>query len=472
MILHRFRALQAMLHRFRQCVVTDWHTHKYCFWGILLLILTIIPTVFYYLNYPRPEISVDTPTYLRVANRLLTQPYLLVDISRLPGYPLLIVLTYGVAGKNNLMAVSIVQAILFVLTTLEIYVLAILLFKRTWIALLIGLLVGTNLVILSYVKPIMSEGLAMWELTTLALAVVYFIRTTSRFRYVVFCLLPLMFTRPEWIYLPLPLFAYLLLIAWRRGYIRHFLKKAIIASALLYALVGCYIGCNALFNHYPGLTSVENLNWLGKVLQYNMWQEAPPDAQHISQQLDYYVVRVDKDPYHLLPHIPELMQDNQLVGRFAMSIILRHPIEFLLKSVPYFFASLTSYFDAYRPNIPGPYDISLSWLKSIHHWLYNINVLFPFCAAFWLVLLFWRRFKERQMVLEMGAIILLTLYGLIITTLAGYRLDDYTRFHTVFDPLLLLVIWGSILLCVQWLAQQGLRIVRATYKRNLTDKAV
>ena len=468
--MHYFHSLQARLHTFRQWVVTDWRTCKYFLWGILLLILTIIPTLFYYLNYPGPELSADTPTYLNVANRLLAHPYLLVDILRLPGYPLLIALTYGIAGKNNLMAVSVVQAILFVLTTLEIYVLAILLFKRAWIALFIGLLIGTNLVILSYVKPIMSEGLAMWELTTLALAIVYFIRTTRRFRYVVLCLLLLMFTRPEWMYLPLPLFAYLLLIARHKGYVRPLLKKAAIASAFLYALVGCYIVSNALFNHYPGLTSVENLNWLGKVLQYNMWQQAPPEAQHISQQLDYYVVKIDKDPYHLLGHIPELMQDNRLAaGRFAMSIILRHPIEFLLKSVPYFFASLTSYFDATRPNIPGPYDIPLSWLKSIHRWLYNINILFPFCAAFWSLLLFWRGFKARQTVQEMGAIVLLALYGLITTTLAGYRLDDYMRFHTVFDPLLILVIWGSILICLQWLITRALRIVRAKYVMNYNE---
>jgi len=418
----------------------------------------------YYLNYPEPEVTADTPTYLRVVNPLLTHPYLLVNITRLPGYPLLITITYWIAGKGNLMAVSIVQAALFVLTTLEIYVLAILLFKRTWIAFLIGLLVGTNLVILSYAKLIMSEGLAMWELTTLALAVVCFIRTPRRFRYVGICLLLLMFTRPEWIYLPLPLFAYLLLIARRRGSMRNFLKKAAIGSALLYALVGCYIGSNALFNHYFGLTSVENLNWLGKVLQYNMWQEAPPGYQHISQQLSYYVAMVDKDPYHLLPHIPELMQDNQLVGSFAMSTILRHPIEFLLKSVPYFFASLTSYFDVILPHIPGHFVLPLNWIKTIHRWLYNINILFPFCAALWFLLLFWRSFKARQMAEEMSAIVLMALYGLIITTLAGYRLDDYMRFHIVFDPLLILVIWGSILPSGQWIVQRALKIAKAKYK--------
>src|SRR5205085_2784501 len=99
----------------------------------------------------------------------------------------------------------------FVLATMEIYALAILVFKRTWMAFLIGLIVGTNVVLLTYVKPIMSEGLALWLLSTLALAVVVYIRhlRMPAFWIVVLCMVLLLFTRPEWLYLPIPLFGYL-----------------------------------------------------------------------------------------------------------------------------------------------------------------------------------------------------------------------------------------------------------------------
>ena len=49
------------------------------------------------------------------------------------------------------------RPILFFLAALEIYVLALLVLRRVWMALLISLLMGTNLVLLAYVKPVMSD---------------------------------------------------------------------------------------------------------------------------------------------------------------------------------------------------------------------------------------------------------------------------------------------------------------------------
>src|SRR5260221_11750364 len=135
---------------FVRLLIKDWHTHKYFCLAALLLLLTIITTVAYYLNYLRPELNADTPAYLHVVDRIQTHPYLLVDTWRLPGYPLLILLVYALAGKCNLLAVRITQAVLFFLANLEVYILAVLFFPLAWVAFLICLLVVTNLVPLSY----------------------------------------------------------------------------------------------------------------------------------------------------------------------------------------------------------------------------------------------------------------------------------------------------------------------------------
>ncbi len=433
-------------------IIKDWHTHKYFFFALLLLLLASISTVVYYLNYPRVELNADTSAYLHVVERIEAHPYLLVDTWRLPGYPLLIVFVDTIAGRGNLMAVSIVQAMLFVLATLEIYILAILLFRHTWIAFLIGLLADTNLVLLSYSKPIMSEGLALWQLTTLALAVTYFIRTMSvrAFWLVALCIQLLFLTRPEWIYLPLPLFAYLLLVAKHRGVLRTLLRHFVVAFVLMHALLGGYILANTLVNHYPGVTAIENFNLLGKVLQYDMQDEASPQYASISHELASVVARVDKDPYHVLPYLPLLSKDNASpAGTFSRDIIVHHPTEFLLKSIPLCFSSLTAYYDSTRTPIPGSFEVPLDTLKSIHRWLYGWNICIPFCAMLWVFLLLWRKTRYQPYVIAMGAILLLALYGIVITTLGGYRLDDYMRVHIVFDPLLILVVWGTLLLGVQ-----------------------
>lgn len=433
---------------------TDWQGEKYVTYGLVLLLLTLLPTIFYYLNFPSVEINPDSKAYLHVVDKLREQPYALVDPWRLPGYPLLIWLVSGLAGKDNLMAVSVVQAGIFVLTALEIYILAALLFKRAWLALIIGLLVGTNLVLLSYAKPIMSEGLAMWEVTTLALATVVYLRRGKGLRYIALCLVLLVFTRPEWLYLAPLLYGYLLLIDARRGMARQALKKTLIAMVVLYCLVGGYIGINRLVYHYAGLTAIENFNWMGKILQYDMWHWS--EDQHLKQQLDYYVTTIDKDPYHILAHIPEFTRDYEVpAGKFARDIILHHPIEFLIKTIPYIFASLTTFFDIYQKTTP--YMVPLGWLQNLHRLLYNVNGLYPLCVLVWLLAWGRKQLRAQQRVWEMGALVLLGVYALCITTLGGYRLDDYMRVHTVFNPLLIVVTWGSILLFVSW---AGKAIVR------------
>lgn len=425
--------------------------------ALLLLLLTLMPLIFYYLNYPRPELNADTPAYLHVVDRIQTHAYQLIDTWRLPGYPLFILLVYAFVGQGNLMAVSVVQAALFVLATLEIYALAVFLLRRAWLACLLALLIGPNLVLLSYVKPIMSEGIVLWLLTTLALSLAHFVRVVSvrAFWLLIICTVPLFLTRPEWVYLPVPLAGYCLYVAWRRGVAHRLFRHVLLSLLLIYAIVGGYSVGNFFMNHYAGLTAIENMNIIGKVLQYNMQDEADPQYAATVRKIDVYRSRGDWDPYHILPHVHELAQDNAApAAQFAKSIILHHPLEFLAKSIPPLFSSLTDYSDSDRQNIPGPFDAPLNALKGVYQKLYVWNISFPFFAVIWLALLCWKRTGSRVRVLTMGGIMLLVLYGLTITTLGGYSSHDYMRVHIVFDPLLILITWGSALTGLYWLLKR------------------
>src|SRR5260370_520529 len=156
------------------------------------------------------------------------------------------------------------------------------------------------------------------------------------------------------------------------------------------------------------MTAIENFNWMGKVLQYQMEGEAPPEYAQVSHELDFYVARVDRDPYHVLPHLPELSKNNGVpAGQFARAIILHHPVEFAFKSVPMFFVSLVSYYDNTQGNLTQP----LAWLQILNRVLYMGNICFPFCALAWLFLLSWRRTRSQPRIQAMGAIVLLVLYG-------------------------------------------------------------
>src|SRR5262249_25638724 len=154
-------------------------------------------------------------------------------------FPLLILLTFALAGQNNFMAVSLVHAILFILATVETYVLAIFLLRRGWAAFLIALLVGINVTLLPFIRSILSDALAFWLVASLALVTLLFVYTLRvRFLWLATAFsLMLLFTRAEWVYVPLPLFAYLLLIAVRRKAARLLLPHTLASVFLLYTLL-------------------------------------------------------------------------------------------------------------------------------------------------------------------------------------------------------------------------------------------
>ncbi|GER90432.1 hypothetical protein KDW_45940 [Dictyobacter vulcani] len=184
---------------------------RYVFLALLLTLLSSLIVTGFYLNHPRAEVLPDSWSYLYVVN-LISNTGQLVNFWRLPFYPLFISAIYAVMGQGNIEAVSIAQAILFVVATLEVYVIAALVFKRAWLALIMGLLVGANLTLLSYVKPLMTEGIGLWLLVSLTLTTVLFLKTFQRrlLWLSMGWMLLLFMTRPEWLYLPPFILAYVL----------------------------------------------------------------------------------------------------------------------------------------------------------------------------------------------------------------------------------------------------------------------
>src|SRR5258707_12230788 len=106
----------------------------------------------------------------------------------------------------------------------------------SWRAGVAAILAGANVHLLSYVYPPLTEGLALCQIVSLALVVPLFLRRPRVWTlWVIAALtLALFMTRPEWIYLPLPLFVYLLFIAWRRAALRRRLPHAPSALLALY----------------------------------------------------------------------------------------------------------------------------------------------------------------------------------------------------------------------------------------------
>jgi 4-amino-4-deoxy-L-arabinose transferase-like glycosyltransferase len=436
------QSAQRLWHRLRD----DWRGTRVISFGLLLLLITTLALLAYYLNHPEVDTSADTANYVNVANNRILAGKGLVDPLRTPGYPLLITAVFLVFGRGNLFAVSIVQALLFVLTTLEIYALALFILKRAWVAFTIGVLIGINTYLLAYIKAIVVESLTLWLVATLALAVVVYVqRSKVRDLWLVAALtLALFMTRPEWVYLPVPLFAYLLFIAARRGKFRRLLPHALGAVLVLYGVLGLYIYVNGQQNGFYGITEVQRLNLVGKVLQYHMQDEAPPEYAALVQDIDTFLKTHPPDPYQLADEYPIFAKNYwELGGDYADAVVIHHPIQFVLDTLPLFLTTwqqVTS-FSSISPH--GPFLTPLLAINSITGDISQAFPYFPVFVLLWLGLICWRRTSRLRSVEMMCAVVLLAFYELFCTSLGGYV--EFWRLHIPFEPLLILIIYGSAL---------------------------
>jgi 4-amino-4-deoxy-L-arabinose transferase-like glycosyltransferase len=425
---------------------------RYVGGGVVVALLTTVAVLLYYLNKPGLELDPDTPTYVTVAQYYATKGWG-IDVVRLPGYPILMWLVFKFAGANNLGAMQITQAALFVVATVELYVLLCLIQQRIAIAVVVALLVGTNLIMLSYVKAILSEGLELFLVVNLALAIIWYLQRPGWLRLWVIAgiALALFMTRPEWMYFPALLFPFLFLVACWQGKWRQVLPHALAALILLYVVLGAYIHSNWETNQCNCVTYVQNINLLGKIMQYHMQNEAPPQYAAMARLVNRFVSRGDVDPWDVKRsnYAPAMLNGYELMGTYSQAIILHHPVEYVLKSVPVGVSSLATTAPFKPIHTHGPNATLLDKLQGFSMLILSSMILFPIVALFWWVWLLRRRKAASLLVLGMAALSLMGLYGFAVTTLGGYVY--YPRLHTPFDPLMIAVVWGSLLLGGIWL---------------------
>ena len=445
----------------------DWRGSRYLAWGAVVLALTSLVTIGYYANAPHPGIDPDTAAYLRQARAILDSGHF-VDPTRLPGYPTFIALLILATGRGNLDAVSIAQGVLYVLATLELYAALCLMLRRAWVAALIVAPIAINTHLLSYVRPLLSEGLTLFLLASLALALVVFLRWPGAraFWGVTLALLALFLTRPEWIYLPIPLFACLLTLAWRRGVLRRLLPTVALALVVLYGMLGGYVILNRAQNSCTCVTYISNVNLLGKVMQYRMENEAPAQYDSIIRLVAAHLARGDADPWNVLRQdYPPLHRDHfSLAGEYSAAIIRGHPVEFIAKSGPVAAATLTTV----NPFLPidshGSFAAPLLAINAIVTTLIHDGLrFFPLLGAGWLLWMLWWRRKPSVLAEAMGLFALLGSYGLALTIFGGYVY--YARLRAPYTPLLLIVVWGSAVLAALWLGGRALAWWRGRHAR-------
>jgi hypothetical protein len=147
-----------------------------------------------------------------------------------------------------------------------------------------------------------------------------------------------------------------------------------------------------------------------------------------------------------------------LAGAFGLAVIEHHPLQFFAREIPLVVTSGSFAYTADEPTtiltvLPnGPFGAPLQALASLSAAIYWSYEAFLAVVALWIARALWCRIRHAPAPRfvrglgeprAMGAVLLLGVYGLGITTLAAY--GDYARIRSCFQPLLLVAVWATAL---------------------------
>ncbi len=255
---------------------------------------------------------------------------------------------------------------------------------------------------------------------------------------------------------------------------RRLLPTAAIALGVLYGMLGGYVILNRVQNSCTCVTYISNVNLLGKVMQYRMEREAPPQYAALTQLVSAHVARGDTDPWNVIREdYPPLHHDYfALAGEYSGAIIRAHPVEFVAKSGPVAAATLTTV-NPFLPIDPQrPFAALLLAINTaVTTLMRNLLPFFPLLGAgwlLWMLMLWWRR-KPSVLAEAMGLFALLGGYGLALTVFGGYVY--YARLRAPYTPLLIIVAWGSAVLAALWLGGRALAWWRGRHVHTVKSAA-
>ena len=402
----------------------------------------------------------DSPLYAALGQRLAEHPSLLnlFDPLRTPGYPAFLALL-DILGIHGFMVVY-GQAALLVIAGLEVYILAQGLAGSRVAGAIAGLLVGANLLLIDWERALLSESLAFLAVTTTALCFWLWLRHRGvgwALAFSTSSLLGIM-TRPSLLFLPLCLAAFVV-IGDRR---RWLAGVAVIVG--VYLTVAGYGAVNNYLYPQSGLSTSSSYNLLGKIEEYRMENEGDAARYPTLWQEANNVSAADPNPsktlYNELLAQPEVRGANwENAGQFSRAIVLRHPLEYIIKSggdlmvvwqvQPYTFAPVV--FGSALDAQVGAIELSLS------HFAYEAYPLMPLTIL--LLILAWRRI-ESQAALGIAALGVSVLGGILVTATLGF--DDFARLRAPVDSLAMVV---TIALAARlWQAVVGVNAGRAATK--------
>jgi hypothetical protein len=392
----------------------------------------------YVANSPRLDRFGDSATYESMASSL---PGSFISTNRMPGYPVLIAISSWFPGGRGA-GLIVTQAILILAAVVATYVIARAATGHDWIAFLTALAIAGDLLMAGYVRVVMSETLAVILALAMTIAIVRYLVDfrPSDLWLTAGLLVALTLTRPDWALVIVVLIPYVLLIAYRRRRLnRSVLAHGAAAIAVVLLAIGAYCTGNLIVNGYFGLSSVGNVALLGKVMVYDMVDEAPARYSYLVP-----IVKSSNSPWDLVGSPPLNDRNFSLAGDFAKAIIIHDPLRFGQDAMGTAFTTVgehDSVFIVIRPD--GLFGRPLQVLLVIDQLRYRGFLIVPALALAWVIAgVILAGINRRAEV--MGVLGLLILYSWLTTSAATF--GEFERVRMPINPLETIVVIGTLLL--------------------------
>jgi len=310
--------------------------------GLILLAGIIVRICFYYSLDGAITVS-DTPTYVGGAMNLYSNLWL--SEYRPPVYPIGIIIAALLFSWHNLnTGVILLQILLSLVNVIFVYKLVYEAFNSKVLALTTSFILAISFRIYCWDFIILTENFAILLVTLITYTMVrYFKCKEKKYLTRMFALmLTAIFTKPFFLMLP---FAVLFIFLLRYFIVKDIELKTISRAfitgiASIYICIFCYSAVNYAQNLYFGLTTVGNVNYFGKILQYNMFdtgsnQELINDIEYAfkTEKPEFKVNNEYLEPWHFVGTYGWTKNHYNAVGKFATEIILRHPVKYTIESL-------------------------------------------------------------------------------------------------------------------------------------------
>lgn len=314
--------------RVNERLATAWSQLKpHLPWVAVVLALTAVGQWFELRNGVTAIVSSDGFIYMHDAHAL---PGLsgLVDPTVPPGYPIFLAAVFAVGGRDNVLAVLLVQSILLVAALLELYSFLVVATAPRWLASTVAGCLAASTWLAQWERYVLTELLSFWLIATMLLLTARWIRRPSTGAAIaaglVAAALPLV--RPALAFVPLTILVVLLarslLTRTAPGRSRIPAMALLLFLVVSYLPVGGYVTANALVNDCYCYTNISNLNLFGKIWEYDM-QRLPADSRfatvaqelHDSTGLNQFLAA--NPDYAIQNYAP--------LGDYARSQMLRYP---------------------------------------------------------------------------------------------------------------------------------------------------